>query len=303
VRGARTSLSRDRCFELGLGSVLSRYHSGMKLIPSSHAVNFLAQVAPKPWVQRTLRWMALDEGLLAFGTRGTVQPFTTVGRFTIPLYKEAGEFSGAKMDAVIREHFSPEMAARLVGKSHDDRVDDEAYVWEHNKEPRTLDPGFFLFATEIDWDDGVIKAHDIPSRGALNETFFPDSDFIASEFEEADFEVEIEGLSFEFETIQLLLPNVELRQSAAFVTSPLESQRPRGRPAKWDWEGALAFVITQAQHPDGLPTGPGAQARVEEMITGWFMDQTGGAPASSQVRERAAKIMRMLEMPKLPVPN
>jgi hypothetical protein len=59
-------------------------------------------------------------------------------------------------------------------------------------------------------------------------------------------------------------------------------------------------VIAVAQEPDGLPTGHGAQARIEEMIAAWFMDQSGECPASSQVRQRAAKIMRMLARPETP---
>jgi hypothetical protein len=104
-------------------------------------------------------------------------------------------------------------------------------------------------------------------------------------------------LSFEFSKIEMLLPNHELRQSTSFVTEALELRRRRGRPSKWDWEGALAFVIKKAQHPDGLPCGVGAQARIEEMIRDWFIEETGGAPAPSQVRERASKIVEMLERP------
>lgn len=273
----------------------------MKLISSSDAVTFLSQAAPKPWVQRLLRWMAFDEGLTAYSTHGTVRPFASVGRFTAEYFKEAGEFSGAKMDAVIRKHYSPEFAEKLVGREHGDRVDDAHHSWDASDDPLALDIGFFLYATEIDWDKGSLIAELIPGRGELNEVFFPSSDLLNSEFEDANYDAEVEGLSFEFGKIELLLPNFELRRSAGFVTDSIERPRARGRPLKWDWEGALAFIVAHAHHPDGLPTGPGAQARIEEMIAGWFIDQTGASPAPSQVRERAGKIVRMLEKPKLSV--
>ncbi|WP_397603993.1 hypothetical protein [Sphingorhabdus sp.] len=62
----------------------------------------------------------------------------------------------------------------------------------------------------------------------------------------------------------------------------------------------MAYVVSQAQTPDGLPTGAGAQARIEEMISGWFLLESGDSPAPSQVRQRAALIMKTLERPETP---
>ena len=95
----------------------------------------------------------------------------------------------------------------------------------------------------------------------------------------------------------MLLPSSSLGETIGFLTAQPERRRPVGRPPKWDWEGAMANVVSKAQHPDGLPTGPGAQARIEGLITDWFMAEVQDAPASSQVRQRAAKIMRMIETP------
>lgn len=272
----------------------------MKLISSREAVSFLSQVAPRPWVQRLLRWMAFDEGLEAYSSKGKVQPYGSVLSMTISLFERAGELSGSRMDELIRQEFSAEIAARLVGHESHDRFDDAPFVWGEDSEPMLLDIGFFLYASEIDWDAGILTADYVPYDDELYNVFFYDSAFLNSELEKPNFEVRIEGLSFEFAKIEMLLPSMVLGQSTGFITTQHERRKPIGRPPKWDWEGALAHVASLAQHPDGLPTGPGAQARIEEMMTEWFIAEADNAPSPSQIRTRAAKIMIMLERSKTP---
>lgn len=260
-------------------------------------MDFLGQAAPRPWVQRMLRWMILNDELHVYFSSGRVQPFTTVAALTTELVKQAGELSGPKMDAAIREEFAPELAAKLVGKGRQDRVDDTPYDWDESEEPRSMDPGFFLYATEIDWENGTLWAEWVPDERNRFEPLFPSDDLLGSEFEDADFEVRFAGMSFDSNIIEMLLPSAQMRSSAHTVTEHADRKRSIGRPPKWDWEGSLAFIVSQAQLPDGLPTGPGAQARIEEMMASWFTDKTGDTPAPSQIRQRAAAIVRSLERP------
>lgn len=270
----------------------------MKLVSAREAVDFLSQVAPRPWVQRLLRWMAFDEGLPAYSRKGRVQSFTSVFSMTVQLVQEVGKTFGPEMDEAINREFPPETAAKLVGRDPHDRFYDEPYIWDEDEEPRQLDIGFFLYASEIDWENGTLKADLLPSSGELSEVFFPDSEFLGTELEDPEFEAFIEGLSFEFSRIEMLVPSMVLGQGAGFLTAQSERRKPIGRPPKWDWEGAMAYVISLAQHPDGLPTGPGAQAKIESMIADWFVRMSQDAPASSQIRQRAAKIIEMIETPK-----
>ena len=244
--------------------------------------------------------MAFDEGLSVYARCGKVQPYASVGRFTLQHMQEAGEMTGPKMDKLIRENFSPEWAEKLVGKAPEIRIDDEPTIWGDADEPQILDIGFFLYASELDFDAGTLKAEQLPSRGEIADTFFSDDSFFGTELADAEFDAEISGLSFEFTKIEMLLPSVELQQSTGFTTDKSERKRSIGRPPKWDWEGALAFIVSQAQQPDGLPTGPGAQARIEEIMASWFTEETEDAPAPSQIRLRAARIMETLERPKTP---
>lgn len=269
----------------------------MKLISSAEAVTFLSQAAPRPWVQRLMRWMAFDEGLRAYTRKGKVQPHTYVMEMTRELMEQAGQRSGAKMDRLIRKEYSAEIAARLVGKDPFSRFDDDPFIWSENEDPIQIDIGFFLYADEIDWEAGILRASLIPG-GWERDTFFDESPFLQTEFERADFEATLEGLCFEASAIEMLLPSFSLGSKSSFTTKHIERRGHIGRPPKWDWEGAMAYVASLAQHPDGLPTGPGAQARVEGLIADWFMSEVQEAPSASQVRQRAAKIMKMIETPK-----
>jgi hypothetical protein len=204
------------------------------------------------------------------------------------------------MDRVIREHFDPEMAEKLVGRDGRERVNDEPTNWESEDGHDAIDLGWVFFADEIDWDAGTIKVGWVPTDRDTADWMFPSGEFFNSEFDSADYEAEFKGMSFSYASIEMLLPSSSLSLSSSGIESPVSGRSKVGRPPKWDWEGALSHVVTRAQTPDGLPTGPGSQARLEEIMADWFTQETGESPAPSQIRERAAKIMRSLEMPKTP---
>lgn len=273
----------------------------MRLIPTGEALSFLSQAAPRPWVSRFLSWMAFNDGLKVYASQGRIQPYCLIGEFHVAHSDEAGVFSGPKMDAVIRKSYEDEMANRIVGKSIHERFDDDPNVWGESDEPLEVDVGFFIMSEEVDWEAGRLKATAIDGHGEIFQTFFWDqSDHLGSSLRRPSYDAEMSGLKFDFSDIELLLPSATLQPSFSFAPPMASRQTQIGRPARWDWEGAMVAVIAEAQRPDGLPTGHGAQARIEEMIAAWFTGQTGDCPAPSQVRQRAAKIMNRLERPETP---
>lgn len=271
----------------------------MRLIPAKETVNFLSQAAPRPWVQRMLSWMVLNEELDAWSRGGSVQAHSTVQFETIKFRGVTGETHGPKMDAAIRDHYWPELAEQLMGKLSDERVYDEPVEWSEIDDPRHVDPGFFLWSSEVDWEMGTLKVDWLPDTVLKSDPLFPSEDLFSTGFDHPGFTAEFRGLSFHFSAIDMLLPNHQLRAADA-VEADVEPKRSAGRPRTWDWERAMAFIVSQAQHPDGLPVGPGAQARIEEMMAEWFLTETGNSPAPSQVRQRAAVIIKMLEKPITP---
>lgn len=247
--------------------------------------------------------MIVDGEIDAYFSDGRIQPYTHVFALTLGLRDEAGEFTGKRMDAAIRNHFEPSLAAKLVGKDGMNRVDDEPVVWQSEDGHDAIDLGWIFFADEIDWDEGKVRISWVPTDRDTADWMFPSGDFFESEFDRADYEAEFGGMSFSFSAIEMLLPSSNLELVSSGIDRDVGRTTRVGRPQKWDWEGAISHVVARAQTPDGLPTGHGAQARIEEMIADWFVSQKGDAPASSQVRERAAKIIRSLETPETPDKN
>lgn len=235
--------------------------------------------------------------ITCYSSKGRVHASTNAINFLSELSEEAGEISGSKMDAVIRKNLSPGLAEKLVGKGMHDRVSDDPVEWNDIEDPRQVSPGFFLFALDVDFEKGVLSMEDMRLSGEFMEYIFPDDDFFGTELDEPEYSALMEGLSFSANEIELLAPHLELRLSSGFNTESRELRASIGRPAKWDWDGAFAFVVSQAQTPDGLPTGQGAQARIEEMMASWFIRETGNSPAASQIRARASRIIKTLEKP------
>lgn len=268
----------------------------MKLISSSDTLIFLSQAAPRPWVTRMMLWMIVNGEIAAYATKASVRAHVSAFRFLYELAEKAGEATGSKMDAAIRETYAPVLAEQLVGKGTHDQVYDEPQGWDDAQDPQVVDAGVFFYANEIDWEEGTLRAKDIPGERTSAEFLFPNEELYGTEFEEPEFDVELSGISFDFQAVEMLLPNLQILSPTIKLDSG-DRARPTGRPPKWNWEGALAYVASQAQEPDGLPTGPGAQARLEGIIAEWFMRETGGAPASSQIRQRASSVIRMLEQP------
>lgn len=238
--------------------------------------------------------MILTGEIAAYFTKASVRAHTSAFYFMHEVAEKSGGRSGPKMDAAIREAYAPELAERIVGKNGTDPVYDDPQGWDDSDEPQVVDTGFFLFADEIDWDRGTLRANYIPGDRERPEYLFPNDELFGTEFERAEFQAEFSGMSFEYRAIEMLIPNAALHAVTVAKVDSGTQVRAIGRPPKWDWEGVLTYVVSQAHQPDGLPTGPGAQARLEEMIAAWFMQEVGDTPAASQIRQRAASISRML---------
>jgi hypothetical protein len=197
--------------------------------------------------------------------------------------------------STVRERFSHELAEKILQSGNGDYVEHLAYQWdESNEGPRVVSPGYFLNSSNIDWKNGLLTVEFEITDHIDRALFWDEEDLLSSEFEKADYSITLTGLSFDREPIEMLQPHLEV---TAAKVAKVESRSRVGRPRTWDWDGATTYLLTIAQTPDGLPTGPGAQAQIERLVAEWFTNETGDAPAASQVRQHAAKIMRALKKP------
>lgn len=199
------------------------------------------------------------------------------------------------LDELIAENFTPEFAAKLLGKAIGDRVYDETIEWDETEDPHNLSAGFFLMAEDRNWETGTISGEVAPEMHSRDEWLFWDEDeHLVSDFERPSYEYKLSGLCFDFSVIEMLLPSLTIPEDQLGL-GVSERRGPVGRPPKWDWESALEHMIAKAQTPDGLPSGPGAQAEIERMIADWFIKTENGSPSESQIRGRAQRIMRSVE--------
>lgn len=88
----------------------------------------------------------------------------------------------------------------------------------------------------------------------------------------------------------------EMTNRASLDRYELRLGRDRGRPRKWDWEGALSGIVAEANsNPDGLPAGYGAQAEIARMLADWFSAHQSGQPTDSELQKRARLVLSAVE--------
>lgn len=201
-------------------------------------------------------------------------------------------------DARVRGQLGDEIGDLIAGKTWRERV----VEYEMPVESSDGINGFvyaelgFIHYGEINWETGDLICEFIPEKPERpDHLWLGAEDSIGSDYDMNDATAEFRGMHLAREKIELLLPSHYLSSGNGQSSSIRPEPRRVGRPAKWDWESALTYTVAQAQTPDGLPTGPGAQAKVETIIAEWFERQTGNSPSVSQIRTRASTIMRMIE--------
>lgn len=254
-----------------------------------------------------LLWMIFQGELAPYFTAGTIGVRGRVFEFLHSLPPEVLEglprHNGVYVAEVVsgsenslKEYFDEPIVEKIIGKSGMDYIEDTPICWNDTEEPHQVGAGFFVYADEIDWEVGNLKTESIPQRDELEEHLFWDAEehLASGIFDRPDFSVLLSGMCFELGAIEMLLPTERISLNSSVVVARADQGRQLGRPAKWDWDASLAHIVALANKPDGLPSGPGAQARIEELMVEWFIDRTGDAPAISQIRTRAQKIVRSM---------
>lgn len=171
----------------------------MKLIPTGEALGFLSQAAPKPWVQRFLKWMAFNEGLKVYANEGKVQPYCMAGEFYVRHQATVEDYKSSEIEALVRKEYGDHIADQIVGKAIHERIDDEPNVWTDTDEPAEVDVGFFIFSDEVDWEGGRLKASAIDGHGDTFDILFWDqADHFGTRLPRPSYDAEMASLQFEF---------------------------------------------------------------------------------------------------------
>jgi hypothetical protein len=266
----------------------------MGRISARETLDFLSKSAPRPWVKRMLLWMIFNGELAPYFLEG--RSVATTSAFSIiNAFLQRGASKEIKSE-LIRQYFKPELAERLIALDNLDEFEDVVCEWDSDEGPREVSAGYFVYASDIDWSAGIVET-EIYGNVVEADVFWDSDDLLNSSFKDADYVVTLPGLCFDRGAIEILQPTAELMAPAQ---DQAEGRARLGLPRSWDWDGAMTHLLAIAQTPDGLPTGPGAQAQIERAVADWFMTRTGNTPSTSQVRHHVKKIMRALKKPESP---
>ena len=266
-----------------------------RLVSSREALDILSKSAPRTWCKRLLSQLVFEDQISAYCTFGNLRGFVPItclldtqdvvpghgDAFWIAVKEKWGIVAPTEKDVIITQNGT---LAPITG-----------YRWYESDDfpAQQIGFGYFHYADEIDWEKGRISISSIFPNESERDYFLPDDNMFGEEerrgetlFSWLEFKVEIEGLSFEGSTIELI--------SGLESRSTEKPNQRLGRPKKWDWEGALISVIGLANEVDGIGKARGEQARVEEEMATWFLDTTGEQPQPSQIRKYASRIMAYL---------
>ena len=184
----------------------------MKLISSADTLDFLSRSAPRPWVKRMLGWMIFTGELDSYFKKGKITPFTRVVGVLLQVEGLAHLEPGSERDEAIRTNFDESIADQLIGKGSMEPVFDDPTEWDDSEDPHHVSPGFFVYAEELDWEGGTIRTTLFAPGNKFEDHLFWDADdHLGTQFDRPEFRVELSGLCFPHDVIEMLQPSTELR--------------------------------------------------------------------------------------------
>lgn len=129
-----------------------------------------------------------------------------------------------------RANFEPELVKQLVGRAKMNPVLDDPTEWNESEDPHQVSAGFFVYTDELDWEAGTIRT-ELFAPDSLEEHLLWDADdHLGTQFQRAEYKVELDGLHFPLDMIEMLLPNSEV--SAPSIGASLR-ESIIVRPRKW----------------------------------------------------------------------
>lgn len=260
------------------------------MISSRAALDMLCTCAPRAWCKRLLNWEVFNGSLDLYATQGEIAHFVTAkqilaeaGLNSVPSEKELAELVGKIDDNAL-------VSIRRAASAEHPFVEIEGYRHEWYEPCSVIPLPFGLVpASTVDWEKGTLSAELLRDMVPNEWLQYPEELFEVGEFE--TLKISLSGLSFDVAAVEMLVPSASLPNGDAVTVA---AAKRLGRPPKWDWDAAMAHVTAIAAQGQ-LPSGDGAQARLEELIAGYFSTQFGAEPATSDIRKRASRIIQALE--------
>lgn len=243
----------------------------------------LEAVAPRPWARRMLAWHILETtGALVF----------MGGRLTEHMTARA--ILESQKGELLRRSFFVDGGILRRAKE----AEPNAIIEIERSEPEfplEIPVELALQLEHFDWEAGT-------ARGGLQyATLFYIKAFeeLHTQHEDSWLECNLSGLSFDLSEIEMLAPvakppTLDLVNEGKVAETKLPRTAGPGRRRVHDWDGALLYLIGEAERnaiaPD--PEAHGAQANLVKMLADWFAKQGSAIPSNSQLQEKAKRVLQ-----------
>lgn len=238
----------------------------------------LETVAPRPWAKRMLAWHMLETfGFLEFSS-GTVNEMA-VAYSVLEADKSADPVFFPSREALARAKASPRFEEILL-----DERDPEF--------PFALPVELILQLEHLDWESGTARG-ELRYVGMIHGDLYEE---LSAQSKDSWLTIDLAGLSFPLSLIEMLAPNAAPPPADLFSLEQVKGGdrvAGPGRRRKHDWDGALLYLIGEAERnaiaPD--PDAHGAQADVVKLMADWFANKGAPIPANSQLQAKAKQVL------------
>jgi hypothetical protein len=240
------------------------------------------------WAKRVLSWQTYIGDLNLYFASGTLTEY--LYGFAI-LHQAAKAGNGSGVDAV-RTEFGEEAASALQKLGETSLIPVRTDTW--SKEARGFPGAVLVYAEELDWEAGcaLVKFH------CENISELEGFEELEPQYRDSELTMDLADMCFELEKLEMMAPNGEAPTGDLFSPATQKLEPPvrkpgPGRRREYDWDGALLYLVGQAEKnsiaPD--PGAHGAQANIARVLADWFSLHGGKVPADSQLQACAKRAL------------
>jgi hypothetical protein len=258
-------------------------------VSAAQALDMLAAHGPRAWAKRVLCWEVYAGSLSLYFASGETQET----RLAFSILADATEGDVLAGVDEVRAKFGEQMAGKVAKAGFGGRVLIATEKWAG--EARLCSGAVLLYADSIDWNAGSLTAtFDDTNMEELQR--YGD---VQPQSGKSELSLALGDMCFDLRSLEMLAPGAEpprvellsLDQMAA-TDGPPRRGGP-GRRREYDWDGALLFLIGQAEMNSIAqdPDAHGAQADLARLLGDWFLENGGKIPADSQLQSYAKRAL------------
>ena len=267
----------------------------MKMISASQALDMLSAHAPRAWAKRVLSSEVYQGNVSLFFGTGEI----TERQYALEIIRTCCEGKDEGDLSKVRRQYGDEVGDAVARAAPLEKVAVRTDRW--TEEARQLPIQVVVFADDADWESGTVTATFDWEMSEAIEGY----EELLMEGRLSELQIDLHEMCFLLSEIEMLAPGDNTKLALAFdlfkgsVAAPARTAGP-GRRREYDWEGALLYLLGEAEKNGiaPLPDARGAQADIQNLLADWFSANGGKVPADSQLQSFAGKALRAIRSAK-----